>query len=546
MNFDLNPIGIKTESHKRFYWKSFQRRRDSHLVWARKTILKALSVQFKGWAKHFSEVSTPQEMLNYEINPEPMEKAYTELYRRVGGDFALSTFRGLKSSGHYRIKTITESDYRDYIENWLRTVAADRVVGVNDVTVGKIRSVLDKAISQDMGIAETSRIMSREISGISRIRSERIARTEIVAASNKGALVSAQATGLTLKKSWLSTRDDRTRESHVDADGQTKALAEPFLVDGEQMEAPGDPSASPGLVINCRCTVIFEQAEAPMFDTEIPIEPQSQLDEFGVPLTRDLGELDTMIKGINENIITSIPKNANPEIVALHYKAIKWGNDKMGGFKTRFKYEYTIKAKSTYSGTFGYWDPNRTNELGKGAINGKYAPERIRMINFADTSEYNSMLQKTSNANHFANGTTIDSILAHEIAHLADNLAYFKNSGMITAARQGGRALFVGNEATYSKAIRNFTSSKEILDQVYIANGINIQNLNDRLLAGQTYSKMARLRNSNAAEFGRYASTNDAEFIAMAVQYEYLYPGKNAVAKLITELVFKRYKGAFQ
>jgi hypothetical protein len=259
MNFDLNPIGIKTESHKRFYWKSFQRRRDSHLVWARRTILKALSVQFKGWAKHFSEVSTPQEMLNYEINPEPMEKAYTELYRRVGGDFALSTFRGLKSSGHYRLKTITESDYRDYIENWLRTVAADRVVGVNHVTVGKIRSVLDKAISQGMGIAETSRIMSREISGISRIRSERIARTEIVAASNKGALVSAEATGLTLKKSWLSTRDDRTRESHVDADGQTKALAEPFLVDGEQMEAPGDPSASPGLVINCRCTVIFEQ-----------------------------------------------------------------------------------------------------------------------------------------------------------------------------------------------------------------------------------------------------------------------------------------------
>jgi uncharacterized protein with gpF-like domain len=69
-----------------------------------------------------------------------------------------------------------------------------------------------------------------------------------------------------LRKRWLSARDRRTRRNppddydHVEADGQERALDEPFLVSGELLDHPGDPSGSAGNVINCRCAVIIEAA----------------------------------------------------------------------------------------------------------------------------------------------------------------------------------------------------------------------------------------------------------------------------------------------
>lgn len=56
-----------------------------------------------------------------------------------------------------------------------------------------------------------------------------------------------------LDKIWLATLDGRTRPGHFAADGQRTPLASSFTVSGEQLEMPGDPSASPGNRINCRC-----------------------------------------------------------------------------------------------------------------------------------------------------------------------------------------------------------------------------------------------------------------------------------------------------
>lgn len=55
-----------------------------------------------------------------------------------------------------------------------------------------------------------------------------------------------------------STIDTRTREAHFAADGQVVALDQPFVVDGEELDYPGDPNGSGDNVINCRCSFVVQ------------------------------------------------------------------------------------------------------------------------------------------------------------------------------------------------------------------------------------------------------------------------------------------------
>jgi uncharacterized protein with gpF-like domain len=96
---------------------------------------------------------------------------------------------------------------------------------------------------------------------MSALRANIIARTETHTAANYGAQQAAELTGLNMKREWVSAQDDRTRDTseadHVDADGQTVGMKEPFTVSGEKLMFPGDPSGSAANVINCRCAVVF-------------------------------------------------------------------------------------------------------------------------------------------------------------------------------------------------------------------------------------------------------------------------------------------------
>jgi hypothetical protein len=87
------------------------------------------------------------------------------------------------------------------------------------------------------------------------VRAERIARTETTGAFNAGAQ-QAYAEENAEVKIWLCSPDDRTRDAHLDANGQCVNRDDVFWVGGEPMMFPGDPRASAENVVNCRCTTI--------------------------------------------------------------------------------------------------------------------------------------------------------------------------------------------------------------------------------------------------------------------------------------------------
>ena len=86
-------------------------------------------------------------------------------------------------------------------------------------------------------------------------------RTEAHTSFNAGQMAAAldesERTGEPWSKRWISTRDEHVRLTHATADGQQRALDQPFLVGVAQLQFPGDPAAPPGEVINCRCNCLY-------------------------------------------------------------------------------------------------------------------------------------------------------------------------------------------------------------------------------------------------------------------------------------------------
>jgi hypothetical protein len=190
------------------------------------------------------------------IDPEPVHEGLLALYKRVGGYF------GEQENGKFK----TQMDWTAAVAKYVEERAGDRIAKINDTSLKRVQRVLSNGVLTGLGSEEVARNMIDSAGSITRGRL--IARTEIVSASNLGAVQGAKATGLEMKKIWISTRDDRTRGQdprdefdHITIDGQTvQTMDSTFNVSGELMEFPGDYShgARAGNLINCRCTVSFE------------------------------------------------------------------------------------------------------------------------------------------------------------------------------------------------------------------------------------------------------------------------------------------------
>lgn len=87
----------------------------------------------------------------------------------------------------------------------------------------------------------------------------RNARTLATGAENRGRqdrYHSLAKRGIIMYKMWIATPDGRTRDWHLDMDGQEVPENEDFIDGlGNRLEFPGDSSAPPETVYNCRCTM---------------------------------------------------------------------------------------------------------------------------------------------------------------------------------------------------------------------------------------------------------------------------------------------------
>ena len=127
------------------------------------------------------------------------------------------------------------------------------------------QSVIERAMAEGWSVPDTARTIRSDVQAMAPHRAEALARTDLIGLANAGnhraALQATQTRerGTTFKQ-WLATLDDRTRPEHSAAHGQTVPINEPFSVGGEALEYPGDPNGSSAMVMNCRCTTIYQDS----------------------------------------------------------------------------------------------------------------------------------------------------------------------------------------------------------------------------------------------------------------------------------------------
>ncbi len=93
-----------------------------------------------------------------------------------------------------------------------------------------------------------------------RYKARRIAQTEVIGASNQGALEAYEQSGVVDSKSWLTSGLPNVRDTHVTAGGKYNEagaipLGEPFIVGAAQGTAPGQMNSA-AEDINCHCTLL--------------------------------------------------------------------------------------------------------------------------------------------------------------------------------------------------------------------------------------------------------------------------------------------------
>lgn len=99
----------------------------------------------------------------------------------------------------------------------------------------------------------------RTITDMNERASIRNARTAMTCAQNSGRQYQyerAVKMGIKVRKQWLATLDGRTRHEHAMLDGQIVEYDKPFKYGFVTIMYPGDTSAPPQMIYNCRCTTI--------------------------------------------------------------------------------------------------------------------------------------------------------------------------------------------------------------------------------------------------------------------------------------------------
>lgn len=120
-----------------------------------------------------------------------------------------------------------------------------------------VRQIVSKGIRDGLSNEDISKLI-KSAGDFSASRARTIAQTEttrsINRATNESYNVFSEAENVQISKEWISSRDDRVRDTHADLDGQIVAVNDDFEVDGYSGSAPSNFGA-PEMDINCRCTI---------------------------------------------------------------------------------------------------------------------------------------------------------------------------------------------------------------------------------------------------------------------------------------------------
>lgn len=121
-----------------------------------------------------------------------------------------------------------------------------------------MKKIAERIFPEIMSKADLKGKTEKEIQGIIKKNKDaaiRNARTMVTGAENRGRFdrsTELERLGAVIEKRWIATPDNRTRDSHMALDGETRRKEQRF---SNGLMFPGDPNGRPEEVYNCRCSM---------------------------------------------------------------------------------------------------------------------------------------------------------------------------------------------------------------------------------------------------------------------------------------------------
>jgi HK97 family phage portal protein len=122
---------------------------------------------------------------------------------------------------------------------------------ITETTIAQLQSQFNQSLENGEDRGELIGRIKDTFGQISKGRANVIARTEVLVSEQSGKFAGYKDIGIPIKI-WVSVRDDATRESHAEIDGEEQNINDHF---SNGLMFPGDPTGEAGEVINCRCTI---------------------------------------------------------------------------------------------------------------------------------------------------------------------------------------------------------------------------------------------------------------------------------------------------
>lgn len=196
--------------------------------------------------------ATPDVVENPFSKPEWIKKfreAIRPVLRDIVGEAGQAGIDDVKASVDFKL---TDPNVVRFIETRAQRFAQ----AVNETTWNKLKDTLSDGYQAGEGVDKLAVRVTDTMTLRIGQSAEVIARTEVIGAENGGMLEGWRQSDIVKGKTWLATMSGgRTRDTHVEAHGQTVGLDEDFEVGDGSGPAPGQI----GLAeedIQCRCTMI--------------------------------------------------------------------------------------------------------------------------------------------------------------------------------------------------------------------------------------------------------------------------------------------------
>jgi hypothetical protein len=199
-------------------------------------------------------------------SPLPMQEAYIKFYQTVFVESAKQEFNRIRQDN--REKAYVPDDFflntwREWIKDWVLQNLGNLITGVNDNTLEQIQKILGEGVEQGLNPFQIERLLLEQIPNIARARA--IARTESTRAYNEGKKRSAEdwakQTGTTLWKLWIHGGSREPRFQHIQAQDKPIRADQPFVFTTKGveifMDKPGDQKGGAAQTINCSCVVVY-------------------------------------------------------------------------------------------------------------------------------------------------------------------------------------------------------------------------------------------------------------------------------------------------